>query len=145
MNQGFQKCVKLEGRETRQRERYTCIRALSLRPEGELIKDLLLPTPPRTWCSQTGGRLKAWTTTIKVNHEFSVTLSTRLVMPAQPIAGECDKMHARQPHIPPIRKNRYELNIPDALFLLNLRRLGPACGVGSVEGCTSCSGGGVSS
>ncbi len=25
------------------------------RPEGELIKDLLLPTPPRTWRRRTGG------------------------------------------------------------------------------------------
>ncbi len=34
------------------------------RPEGELIKDLLLPTPPRTWHRLTGGQLKSWTITI---------------------------------------------------------------------------------
>ncbi len=28
------------------------------RPDGELIKDLLLPTPPGTWCRRTGDQLK---------------------------------------------------------------------------------------
>ncbi len=28
------------------------------RPEGELIKDLLLPTPPLTWRRRAGGQLK---------------------------------------------------------------------------------------
>ncbi len=32
------------------------------RPEGELIKDLLLPTPPRTWRRRTGGQQKTWVT-----------------------------------------------------------------------------------
>ncbi len=40
------------------------------RPEGELIKDLLLPTPPRTWHRQNGGQLKAWATTIKADLEL---------------------------------------------------------------------------
>ncbi len=35
------------------------------RPEGELIKDLLLLTPPRTWHRRTGGQLK----TIKADLE----------------------------------------------------------------------------
>ncbi len=35
------------------------------RPEGELIKDLLLPTPPLTWRRRGGGQLKTWATTIK--------------------------------------------------------------------------------
>ncbi len=39
------------------------------RPEGELIKDLLLPTPPRTWRRQAGGQLKTWATTIKADLE----------------------------------------------------------------------------
>ncbi len=39
------------------------------RPEGELIKDLLLPTPPRTWRRRTGGQLKTWTTTTKADLE----------------------------------------------------------------------------
>ncbi len=39
------------------------------RPEGELIKDLLLPTPPRTWRRRAGGQLKAWATTIKAGLE----------------------------------------------------------------------------
>ncbi len=39
------------------------------RPDGELIKDLLLPTPPRTWRRRTGGRLKTWVTTIKADLE----------------------------------------------------------------------------
>ncbi len=30
------------------------------RVEGELIKDLLLPTPPRTWRRRPGGQLKTW-------------------------------------------------------------------------------------
>ncbi len=34
-------------------------------PEVELIKDLLLPTPPRTWRRRAGGQLKTWATTIK--------------------------------------------------------------------------------
>ncbi len=36
------------------------------RPDGELIKDRLLPTPPRT---RTGGQLKTWATTIKTDLE----------------------------------------------------------------------------
>ncbi len=39
------------------------------RPEGELIIDLLLPTPPRTWRRRTGGQLKTWATTIKADLE----------------------------------------------------------------------------
>ncbi len=39
------------------------------RPEGELIKDLLLPTPPRTWRSRAEGQLKTWATTIKAGLE----------------------------------------------------------------------------
>ncbi len=31
---------------------------VTIRPEGGLIKDLLLPTPPRTWRQQPGGQLK---------------------------------------------------------------------------------------
>ncbi len=31
-------------------------------PEDEQIKDLLLPTPPRTWRRRTGGQLKTWAT-----------------------------------------------------------------------------------
>ncbi len=37
------------------------------RPEGELIKDLLLPTPPRTWRRRAGGQLKTWASTIKAD------------------------------------------------------------------------------
>ncbi len=40
------------------------------RLEGELIKDLLLPTPPRMWCRRTGGQLKTWATTIKADLEL---------------------------------------------------------------------------
>ncbi len=39
------------------------------RPEGELIKDLLLPTPPRIWRRRTGGQLKTWATTTKADLE----------------------------------------------------------------------------
>ncbi len=39
------------------------------RPEGELIKVLLLPTPPRTWCRRAGGQLKTWTTMGKADLE----------------------------------------------------------------------------
>ncbi len=39
------------------------------RLEGELIKDLLLPTPPHTWRRQAGGPLKTWATTIKADLE----------------------------------------------------------------------------
>ncbi len=37
------------------------------RPEGELIKDLLHPTPPRTYHRRAGGQLKTWDTTIKAD------------------------------------------------------------------------------
>ncbi len=39
------------------------------RIEGELIKDLLLPTPTRTWRRRAGGQLKTWATTIKADLE----------------------------------------------------------------------------
>ncbi len=39
------------------------------RLQGELIKALLLPTPPRTWRRRAGGQLKTWTNTIKVDQE----------------------------------------------------------------------------
>ncbi len=39
------------------------------RPEGELIKDLLLSTSPRTWRIRAGGQLRTWTTTIKADLE----------------------------------------------------------------------------
>ncbi len=39
------------------------------RPEGEVFKDLILPTPPRTWRRRTGGQLKACATTIKADLE----------------------------------------------------------------------------
>ncbi len=39
------------------------------RPEGELIKDLLLPTSPRTWRRRARGQLKTWATTIKADLE----------------------------------------------------------------------------
>ncbi len=51
------------------------------RPEGELIKDLLLPTPPRTWRRRGGGQLKTWVTIIKADLE--------------PISGPRDFGHAR--------------------------------------------------
>ncbi len=35
----------------------------------ELIKDLLLPTPPRMWRRRAGGQLKKWATTIKADLE----------------------------------------------------------------------------
>ncbi len=39
------------------------------RREGELIKDLLLPTPPRTWRRRAGDQLETWATTIKADLE----------------------------------------------------------------------------
>ncbi len=42
------------------------------RPEGELIKDLLLPTPPRTWRRRAGGQLKTWATTTKEKPETDI-------------------------------------------------------------------------
>ncbi len=39
------------------------------RPEGELINDLLLPTPHRMWRRRAGGQLKTWATTIKTDLE----------------------------------------------------------------------------
>ncbi len=44
------------------------------RPEGELIKDLLLLTPPRTWCRRAGGQLKTWATTIKDRRAWSASV-----------------------------------------------------------------------
>ncbi len=52
------------------------------RPEGELIKDLLLPTPPRTWHRRAGGQLKTSITT---------TITTDL----EPISGPRIFGHAR--------------------------------------------------
>ncbi len=39
------------------------------RPTGELIKDLVLSTPPRTWPRRTEGQPKAWATMIKADLE----------------------------------------------------------------------------
>ncbi len=39
------------------------------RSEGELIKDLLLPPPPRTWRRRAGGQLKTWAIMIKADLE----------------------------------------------------------------------------
>ncbi len=39
------------------------------RPDGEVIKDLFLPTPQRTWRKRVGGQMKTWTTTIKSSME----------------------------------------------------------------------------
>ncbi len=39
------------------------------RREGELINDLLTPTPPRTWRRRAGGQLKTWDSTIKADLE----------------------------------------------------------------------------
>ncbi len=39
------------------------------RRESELIKDLLLPTPPRTWRRRAGGQLKTRATTVKADLE----------------------------------------------------------------------------
>ncbi len=50
------------------------------RPEGELIKDLLLPTPPRTWRRRAGGQLKTWTTTIMADLEPLAFIATYLVV-----------------------------------------------------------------
>ncbi len=87
------------------------------RPEGELIKDLRLPIPPRTWRRRVGGQLKTWATTIKADLEplagprvfghdwvkFSIELAqdrhawsafetwpTQLLMPAQPAPVNAD-------------------------------------------------------
>ncbi len=45
------------------------IRHAARRPDGELIKDLLLLTLPRMWRRRTGGQLKTWATTIKADLE----------------------------------------------------------------------------
>ncbi len=42
---------------------------VSAGPEGELIKDLLFLTPPRTWRRRAGRQLKTWTATIKADLE----------------------------------------------------------------------------
>ncbi len=39
------------------------------RPNCELTKDLLTPTPPRRWRRRTGVQLKTWVTTIKADLE----------------------------------------------------------------------------
>ncbi len=89
-------------------------RAGSIRlPDGELIDDVLLSTPRRTWRRRTGGQVKTWATIIKADMEplfgprvsghaqwakvyIEVTqdhrvwgASIRLVMPAQPASGKC--------------------------------------------------------
>ncbi len=52
------------------------------RLEGELTKDLLLPTPPRMWHRRAGGQLKTGATTIKADLE--------------PISGPRAFCHARR-------------------------------------------------
>ncbi len=47
----------------------TSILALLVCPEGELINDFLLPTPPRTWHRRAGGQLKTWATKINADLE----------------------------------------------------------------------------
>ncbi len=54
--------------------RRLCLTSISFghaasRPEDELIKDLLLPKPPRTWRRRTGGQLKTCAITIKADLE----------------------------------------------------------------------------
>ncbi len=49
--------------------RLRCFGHAARRPEDELIKDLLLPTPPRTWRRRAGGQLKTRATTIKADLE----------------------------------------------------------------------------
>ncbi len=45
--------------------RLRCFGHAARRPEDELIKDLLLPTPTRTRLTRPGGPLKTWATTTK--------------------------------------------------------------------------------
>ncbi len=54
---------------TARAKRLRCFGNAARRPEGELIKDLLFPTPPRTWRRRTGGQVKTWATTIKADLE----------------------------------------------------------------------------
>ncbi len=62
-----------------------CIPAqLAQRRLGELIGDLLLPTPPRTWHMPTGVRLKTWRTTINADLE---PLTTYLLVLASAFTG----------------------------------------------------------
>ncbi len=82
----------VQSMELRRRLRLTSIPALLVqrrllwfghparRPEGELIKDLLLPTPPRTWRRRAGGQLKTWATTIKADLEPLAFIATCLVV-----------------------------------------------------------------
>ena len=37
------------------------------RPGGEIIRDVLLPTPPSTWRKRAGGQMKTWATTLKAD------------------------------------------------------------------------------
>ncbi len=41
--------------------------AAARRPDGELIRGLLLPKLPRTWRRRTGGQLKTWAAKIKTD------------------------------------------------------------------------------
>ncbi len=71
----------VQSEELRRRLRLTSIPALLVqrrlrwfchaarRPESELIKDLLFPTPPRTWRRRAGDQLKTWAITIKADLE----------------------------------------------------------------------------
>ncbi len=63
--------VEMEGRTefTKHPRRLYWFGHATRRPNSELIKDLLLPTPPRTWGRTTGGQLKTWATAIKADLE----------------------------------------------------------------------------
>ncbi len=59
------------------------------RPEGELIKDLLLPTRPRTWRRRAGGQLKTWATTVKADLE-PIRRVRRCITPTCQSSGETE-------------------------------------------------------
>ncbi len=97
-NDSFRRILRVRRRdfvqsvELRRRLRLTSIPALLVQrrlrwfghparhPEGDLIKDLLVPTPPRTWRRRAGGQLKTWATTIKADLEPLAFIASYLVV-----------------------------------------------------------------
>ncbi len=58
------------------------------RHEGELIKDFLLPTPPRTFGRRGGGQLKIWASTIRPR----IALRAASLRPRTNEEGPCESL-----------------------------------------------------
>ncbi len=66
----LRRCHRLASIPTKLVQRWLCwVGHAAWRPEDELIRNLLLPLPPRSWRKRAWGQLKTWATTIKEDRE----------------------------------------------------------------------------